>query len=76
MALSNRRRSQMATTARHRPTAGTRAVPRSEAARRIAALLEEHMETSGLTEEEKSKRVRRFSRAVTKDLRARPRRRE
>jgi hypothetical protein len=47
---------------------------RDEAARRIALLLEQHMDSLGLSERQKSKTVSRFSKAVAQDLGARPKR--
>jgi len=47
---------------------------RDDAARRIASLLEEHMDSLGLSERQKSETVAKFSKAVARDLRARPKR--
>ena len=51
-----------------------RRMSRTEAARKIASLLENHMESAGWSEEKKNKRVREFRNAVVKDLGARPKR--
>jgi len=50
-------------------------ISKQEAARRIASILEGHMESQGLTEEQKSRIVDEFSDAVTQDLSTRPKRR-
>ena len=47
---------------------------RDDAARRIASLLEEHMDSLGLSEQQKSRTVAKFSKAVARDLGARPKR--
>lgn len=49
-------------------------ISRTEAARKITTLLEDHMQSEGWSEEKKNKRVAEFRKAVVKDLGARPKR--
>jgi hypothetical protein len=51
-----------------------RRISRTEAAQKIATLLEDHMDSEGWSEEKKNKRVAGFRKAVVKDLGGRPRR--